>query len=141
MNKEKIISIKEADFTLSKEEYAKVSNAILRKYAGFQIETDKQIIKLGISNDQLCCEDWGYLMSNDDFEEFEGSSLLEISITDTALNTKKLEKQELSYPELMFVNFATDRGTLQFVAYNQHEGYYGHEVVILSNQINYCDFL
>ena len=32
----------------------------------------------------------------------------------------------------MFINVETTNGLLQFVAYNEHNGYYGHEVKLVS---------
>lgn len=37
---------------------------------GYAIITNKQTIKLLISNSQSCCEEWGYFMSDDDLEYF-----------------------------------------------------------------------
>lgn len=59
---EKIISIKEGSF--EKNKYS--------SYAGYIIETNKQVIKFGISDHQSCCESWGYFSSEDDFDEFVG---------------------------------------------------------------------
>lgn len=127
--KEKILRIEEATF--------KTKDSDWTTYEGYQIITDKQTIKLGISNDQSCCEHWGYFMSEDDFSEFIDANLVEVSITDTCLNAKKLEAEGLYEPDLMFVNLTTDKGLLQFVAYNSHNGYYGHSAVVVSEQLNH----
>jgi hypothetical protein len=74
-------------------------------------------------------------MSEDDFSEFIGANIIDLAITDTCLNTKKLEEEELYEPDLMFVNLNTDKGLLQFVAYNSHNGYYGHSAVVVSEQL------
>ena len=37
---------------------------------------------------------------------------------------------------VVFVNFDTSAGLFQLVAYNQHNGYYGHEVLVVSNELN-----
>ena len=34
----------------------------------------------------------------------------------------------VSYGGIMFVNFVTSKGVMQFVLYNEHNGYYGHDV-------------
>lgn len=109
-------------------------------YDGFEIRTSMQTIRLMISNGQCCCENWGYFMSEDVVEEFLGARLLEVRIVDTASNSSKLEEEVgwgLDEGDVMFVNLETDRGTLQFVAYNAHNGYYGHEARIESEQLNY----
>ena len=109
-------------------------------YAGYEIETSKQTIRLLISNEKQCCENWGYFMSEDDLESFIGADLREIVLVDTALNTKQLDSRaEYGMDEggLMFVNLNTDRGTLQFVAYNSHNGYYGHDARVESEQLSH----
>ena len=107
---------------------------------GYAIVTDKQTIKLLIDNHQDCCEDWGYFMSEDNFESFIGAKILEITLTDTALNTKKID-EHIEYGvdngDIMFVNIVTDKGVLQFVAYNCHNGYYGHGAYVFSEQLKH----
>ena len=106
-------------------------------YDGYQIITDQQTIQIGISDGQCCCENFGCIITNDDTKEFIGSELLGISITDTALNNKKIEELEyLDCGGAMFVNLETSEGLLQFVAYNSHNGCYGHEAVLVSKQLN-----
>lgn len=130
---EKILRIEETNFKTKENDWD--------SYEGYQIITDKQTIKLGISDDQSCCERSGYFMSEDDFSEFIGANLIDLAITDTCLNTKKLEEEELYEPDLMFVNLNTDKGLLQFVAYNSHNGYYGHSAVVVSEQLNHEEVL
>lgn len=133
---EKILSIEE---TTLKDRYT--------EYAGYAITTDKQVIKLLIDDEGQCCESWGYFMSEDDFSEFIGSEINDISITDTALNTTLLEKHDVNPDDewfdggIMFVNINTNKGTLQFVAYNDHNGYYGHEARVISEQLNHDETL
>jgi hypothetical protein len=101
---------------------------------GFVITTDQQEIKLGIDNGQCCCEEWGYFMSEDDLSEFIGSNLISVQVVSTAL--KKWDVIENIYDgDVMFVNIQTSNGLLQFVAYNEHNGYYGHEACVISKQV------
>lgn len=127
---EKIIKITEKSFNTSKYD----------DYDGFIIQTDKQLIKLGISNGQSCCETYGYFMSDDNLEEFVGASLLSLNIVDDCLLPKKLE-DDFYEGGTMFVNIETDKGTLQFTAYNSHNGYYSHEAVVISEQLNHDEYL
>ncbi len=111
-------------------------------YGGFEITTDEQIIKLLIDNSQSCCEHWGYFFCHDDPQEFIGSAVLSVYLTDTALNTLYLEKNDVSPTQLdggaiMFVNIETTKGLLQFVAYNEHNGYYGHKAIVECKQLNH----
>lgn len=126
---EKILRIEETNFKRKESDW--------NNYEGYQIITDKQTIKLGISDGQSCCERSGYFMSEDDFSEFIGANLIDLAITDTCLNTKKLEAEELYESDLMFVNLNTNKGLLQFVAYNSHNGYYGHSAVVVSQQLSH----
>jgi len=130
-------------------------------YGGYRITTDEQEINLLISNDQSCCEKWGYFFCNEEVDEFVGAELHSISLTDTALHTETFwEKAPKAtsynyenkvrvprefgadaFEQLMFVNLETDRGTLQFVAYNDHNGYYGHQARVESKQLTHTESL
>jgi hypothetical protein len=113
-----------------------------KSFSGFEIITNKQKITLGIDNIQDCCESWGYFMSNDNIKDFIGKKLTGIKITDLALNTKKVEEiGDLESGGMMFVDIETNLGVLQFVAYNSHNGYYGHEARVESKQLNHSENL
>lgn len=102
-------------------------------YDGFIITfADDTQIKLGISNGQNCCEQWGYLMSQDDFSHFIGAVVLNIEGVDSRNASIDLGR-ELYEGNAMFINIYTTAGLLQFVAYNEHNGYYSHEAVVVEN--------
>lgn len=116
------------------------------KFDGYEIATDQQHILLLITGDQQCCESFGYLLTEDDPSKFIGATLLGVDRIDMARNEKTVflrralgweDYYDLDEGDAMFVNVKTDRGTLQFVAYNAHNGYYGHEVRIISRDLNY----
>lgn len=115
--------------------------------AGFQIETTKQVIEVGIDDDRCCCESWGMIWSVDDYKQFEGSFLKNIEVVDTALNKEKLAEEGVDINDmwfegnLMFINFETARGLFQLAVYNKQNGYYGHKAYIKSNQINKDEYL
>lgn len=125
---EKILKIEEGSFSTG-------------NYDGFVITTDKQVIQLGISNGQSCCESWGYFMSQDDFADFIGAELIGVSVTDDLLNVKQLSEIESEDCYTMFVNINTSKGVLQFIAYNSHNGYYGHTARVISNQLKHNEVL
>ena len=127
----KIISIEEVGVFKDEKSYY--------NYEGYIIKTEDETIKLGISNMQSCCENFGYYMSEDNINEFIGAELINIELCDTALNVSKLD--DCYEGDNMFVNIITDKGTLQFVAYNQHNGYYGHDAVVISKNLNYNTYL
>lgn len=131
---EKILRIEDTTFKQNKDEWS--------EYDGWQIITDQQTIKFGISNSQSCCESWGHLITNDTIEEFINSELISIAVVDEALEKKEIKEIEyLDSGAAMFVNFETSAGTLQFVAYNSHNGYYGHSAVLISKQLNVTESL
>ncbi len=112
---------------------------------GYRITTEVQEIKLLIDTQQDCCERAGYFMSGDVFSEYVGANLLSIELTDTALNSVDFTAHELDgkYFEggIMFVTLETSAGPLQFVAYNEHNGYYGHDAVVISTQLTHEETL
>ena len=116
---------------------------------GIKITTTQQEIVLGISNHQQCCENPGYFLTEDDVSEFIGAGVLDVSITDGDLKHHTLmanrdfghdgyyDGDEEFAGSVMFVNIETTSGTLQFVAYNSHNGYYGHDAIVSSKQLNH----
>jgi hypothetical protein len=123
---EKILSIVETSFERQEGSWSD-------SYDGYIITTDKQVVRMGITNGQSCCESWGYLMSEDDVQSFVGSDLHSIQVVDEALNKKSIEDIEGSGTYLMFINIETSNGLLQFVAYNSHNGCYGHTAFVESS--------
>lgn len=133
MNAEKILSITETSFKVKLIE-GSIKNT---RCKGFEIVTNQQTILVGISEEQQCCESFGYLITNDNINDFIGARLKDISIVDKALKNKKIpELKNLGFGDAMFVNFHTSEGVLQFVAYNEQNGSYGHDAVIFSSQLN-----
>ena len=108
-------------------------------FGGYEVETNKQKIKLLMENQQQCCENFNYFWCNDNVNEFIGTNLKNVTLTDKALNTKEIPiASDGAYDcDACFVNLETDKGTLQFVAYNEDNGFYGHDVRIESIQLNY----
>ena len=106
---------------------------------GLKITTTDQTILIGISSGQSCCEDSGYVTSEDDYKNFVDAELLSISLTDTSL--ENVEVPNLYDGDAMFVNLETSVGLFQVVAYNSHNGYYGHNAVVVSKQLNYSEVL
>lgn len=117
---------------------------------GFHIHTTDQIITLAIDAENYCCESWGYFLTEDDPDKFIGAELLGVEITDTNRTNRVfipgwLEQdvpdgkipEYLDEGDVMFVDIRTSRGVLQFVAYNLHNGYYGHSARVSSKQLDY----
>ena len=109
-----------------------------REHDGYLVETSKHNYKILIENDFQCCEEWGYFSTEDDYKEFIGSELIEVRLTDTTLNTKILEeniKHGLEDGDIQFVDFVTTGGVFQLAVYNSHNGYYGHDIIIIKDKI------
>jgi hypothetical protein len=109
--------------------------------SGFIVFTKKEAMRFLIDNRQDCCETWGYLWTNDTPQDFIGAEILGISLTNEALQTEKYLPPNDYETAIIFVNINTDRGVLQFVAYNCHNGYYGHTVSISSSKLKYSTTL
>lgn len=114
--------------------HSSLAESVWNRFDGYQVTcSDGSKYSVVIDNGQGCCEHWGYLTSEDNLREFIGAQLLDVTVTDKVLNTKVLEPDSLQAEECVFVTFQTDKGDFQLVAYNQHNGYYGHDVLIALN--------
>ena len=81
-------------------------------------------------------------MSEDNTSEFIGAQLLAVTVTDTALKTYIVKDlKNLEEGRVMFVDLKTSTGVLQFVAYNAHNGDYGHEAKVECTQLQYSEIL
>lgn len=119
--------------------------------AGFQVLTTEQVITLAIDDEAFCCETWGYFLTEDDAAKFVGEKLLGVAITDTNRSHRRFPTDwdvghdendlHLDGGDVMFVDIETSRGILQFVAYNAHNGYYGHEARVSSTQLTHSAVL
>lgn len=121
---------------------------------GLDIVTNYRTIQIRVDNRTECCEKWGYVTTNDDITQFIGATLVNIGFIDSDLrysavgasvDIEDLDKNRRNILEnmlndkltiyegqLMFINLNTDRGLLQFVVYNDHNGYYSHSAHVIS---------
>ena len=87
-------------------------------------------------------------MSEDNLNKFINQDLIDVRLTDELNNFVDLKSKvddylidedtgefDLYYGGAMFVDFVTNVGVLQFVAYNEHNGYYGHDACVISTQV------
>lgn len=101
------------------------------EYDGYRITTTEHKYLILISNEQNCCEDWGYMVSEDDFDSFIGKSLVSVELTNMALDKKIVKDLYCDDDQIQFVDFKISNGTvLQFTVYNSHNGYYGHPIIV-----------
>jgi hypothetical protein len=106
---------------------------------GFKIVTDAQTIDLHMDTDASCCENPGYFLSEDDPSQFIGAAVLSVRVVNEALTN--VEVPDVYEGGVMFVNIETDKGLLQFVAYNSQNGYYGHEARVTCAQLTHSEYL
>lgn len=113
-----------------------------RSYAGVVIKLDDgSEIKFGIADQQNCCEEWGYLAPKDDVKDFIGAVLLSVKEVDTfPEGVAKYDwiDEELNHTwgelEWQGIEVQTNKGVLQFVVYNSHNGYYSHNTIFIDHE-------
>ena len=100
------------------------SHGYKQTYEGLIIETDKGSIKLVISDDQSCCEQWGALFfeTPDNVSQFIGAEILQIEDID-------IKRDEWIDNETQ-LRITTDKGIIQYAIYNEHNGYYSHATIL-----------
>jgi hypothetical protein len=101
---------------------------------GWEVVTDNTTIFILIDDQSSCCESWGYISSDDNPSDYVGAELLDVVLTDTALeNFSTKAKEEMKYLDeggVQFVTFKTSKGDFQLAVYNAHNGYYGHGILV-----------
>ena len=102
---------------------------------GFKITTNKQVMKMLIDDESSCCESWDILASEKDFSEYIGAEIQEVVQVDEQLMPYADMQDSIDEGGSVMVNIVTNKGTIQFVAYNNHNGYYGHQVTFESTQL------
>ena len=125
------MEIKEIVFFYDK----KIGDLPYHKYEGYCIKTDKKDFYIAIDNSQKCCEDYGSICSDDNFDYFIGSKILDYRCVDDANYDEIKIKKEfdefyIDVFDCAFIEFKTTKGDLQFAVYNNHNGYYGHDIKI-----------
>ena len=102
-------------------------------YEGIVIALDNgETYKLGIDNNSQCCEHWGYITSNDKYDNFIGAEFIDCRVTTQELCTIE-DLPDVYEGGMMFFTISTNKGDLQFVAYNEHNGYYSHDVLLVKD--------
>ena len=108
------------------------------KYDGYEVKTENHRFLILIDNGQCCCESWGYLSSDDNLTDYVGKTLLDVILTDTALNQKAVDKSDYYGDDsggIQFVDFkCSDGSVFQLAVYNDHNGYYGHPIFVIKDE-------
>lgn len=108
---------------------------------GYRVVTTEQAIDLLIDADSKCCERFGYLWTNERPADFIGAVLLDVRTDGESLDGERAIDEDYCDPNpedrmAMFVDLVTDRGVLQFVAYNEQNGCYCHMASVRSRQLD-----
>lgn len=90
-------------------------------YDGYLVETTEHKYHILIDNGQSCCENWGYMTSEDDLKDYIGTELREVRLTDTALNQAKIDEDFYYGGNIQFVDFVTDNGVFQIAVRSIHK--------------------
>ena len=77
-----------------------------------------------IENDHKCCERWG-VHTTSNLDDFIGAEYYSVNISDetTADGTRETMR-------MMDITISTNRGNILIHFYNEHNGYYSHDVFI-----------
>lgn len=128
-----------------------IQNVDEKEYSGYKIVTDKFKIIFAIDNYQQCCETWGYFETKENLNDLIGQELLSIATTDPDYSTTDIKYIDISDEEIdslfkkyntdidylndyyhtvecCFVNLQTNLEFVQLAVYNEHNGYYGHDI-------------
>ena len=107
-------------------------------YKGIYITTNKAVLKFEIGADRQCCEHFGYFSYSEfdkPYEHFIGAEIYQIFISNDESENKKVfditegvKHSMYDIDAAVFINVMTSKGKMQIVIYNEHNGYYGHEI-------------
>lgn len=131
IDNEKIISIEEISG-----KFAVHRNGVFEECDGYAVTTESHTYSIIIENGQNCCENWGYFSAGGEFSDFIGKKLVKLRIqsTESAESFRELDRMEIESSSAEFVDFIVDDGmVLQFTVYNEHNGYYGHDIYVLKD--------
>lgn len=133
----KVTNYKETEFRDNNKDYG-------IKYSGICIDTDKGLIHIGIDIYQQCCETWG-------FEIYNANNIIDKTITEIIIddietaNYIKYKKNgvfdnsyinssdyiySVSETDIMVEILFNDGESMFVLLYNNHNGYYAHDILI-----------
>ena len=121
-----------------------------QEYSGYRLTlSDNNSIMFMIDSYQQCCESFGYLSTNDNIQDFIGSTIQKVEIVTGDNYTKSdliisnyngKDTIEVDVKECVFLIVTTDKGELTFAVYNAHNGYYSHDVKVFVGDKVYQTF-
>ena len=92
----------------------------------FVMSDPRKNITCKIENQHHCCEKWGtYTACN--LNDFIGAQYYGVYVS-------KIKKKKHEEMKMLDVKITTNRGSIKFHVYNEHNGYYAHDVFIQSDK-------
>jgi hypothetical protein len=116
------------EFTNRNDESFYNDSTHVSSWFGFIIETENKFIYLLIDANNQCCEDFGYFTTHDNLEDFIGSNLIKFEVSNPQSGIQ-MSFEYINNLDCEFINFFTDKGDFQLIVYNNHNGYYGHDII------------
>ncbi len=138
----KIIKIIRFENSMIKGEYG-YSN-----FMGYEMETDQGFVTIAVDNVSACCESFGAVDNLPNLEYFNGSNIVDIQAVEVNekgewRDSKSLDNKIGDYGEEVleagFIKIVTDKDTFDMSVYNNHNGYYGHEVIVKKTKSSCLD--
>jgi hypothetical protein len=94
----------------------------------FVMDDVSKNITCKIENGPICCEKFGvHTLST--MRDFIGAEY-------NSLNVGEMHREEYDYMSTVDVHIQTNRGTITIQFYNEHNGYYSHDVSVSSESCN-----
>lgn len=103
------------------------------KYLKFYLfnKNNEKILYFSLSHESECCETFGMSLIPSDIQPFINKKILEIT------KQKKNNKDDES--NTYTITIKTENGSFEIIAYNNHNGYYTHDVNIEYDKMNIID--
>lgn len=111
-------------------------------FDGYKLTTSNSTILVLIDSHHQCCEYFGYICTDDNPNQFIGKTLTEIRTTDTDLRNEIIKELDLidHMTGIQFVTFIfADGAQFQLAVFNEHNGYYGHDIKVIINDKTILD--
>lgn len=105
-------------------------------FSGYRITTTRQQIKVFVSTYTSCCENAGTALLKPEGLDLLGARVLSVAWgrhVKNGLVAESLDTLPEHFDDVQraVVDVMTDRGLVQLVAFNEHNGYYPHSVYTL----------
>lgn len=94
-------------------------------------KNNEKILDFSLSHESECCETFGMSLIPSDIQQFINKKILKI----TKIKKNNKDDEGSTYT----IKIKTDIGSFKIIAYNNHNGYYTHDVNIEYDKVNIID--